>query len=624
MTPGGPLPISAANIDQNFTFTVDYYIPSSTVMDADDTLYIQLNFNSAANGTTGANLAEGFINTSNATLDAWNTITLTGTVPATDDYAGSGTVGPGNPVDEVTAAILFVDGGFNGTPDMAAGVSLYLDNIYFEAEVDPSVNAPSIETLWKDEDPLSGVSTTNNGLLVSNVSTGPAIDADHPTAGELDHGVAGKYSNVNPGGPFTITNANYGQTYTMTVEYYIPSSTVMDGLDTLYVQMNFNSSANFTTGANLAAGFINTNNATLDAWNTITLTGNVPATDDYVGATASGPGNPVDSLSVSILFADGGFGVGTEDQAAGVSLYLDNICLEVGVDNNVAPPPTDILWKDENPLSGMSALGNGLVVNPVSTGPAIDADHPIVGELDHGAGPAGKFSSVNAGGALPITTEQHGEVFTFEVSYFIPSGTVMDGSDTLYIQLNFNSGAAGTTGANLAAGFITTSSAALDTWNTITLTSNVPATNDYAGSGTIGPGDPVDEVVANVIFVDGGFSGTADQAAGVSLYLDDICFEIAISEPKAITINSCSYDGANFIINYNTSFNDGGTGFSGADIYYSTDLQSWTADVFASSIGNNLEVIRPTTDLKRFYILVEPGATPAGFPPPPNDPYVAP
>lgn len=169
-----------------------------------------------------------------------------------------------------------------------------------------------------------------------------------------------------------------------------------------------------------------------------------------------------------------------------------------------------------------------------------------------------------------------------------------------------------------SAGFIG-NGAAGSGWNTITIDDIVP-TFDAGGS-------PVDTVVAGIVFADNGFATGTNPNAGVSFYLDNICLEAdRASEVTelAIVINSCAYDGENFTINYNTPFNN--PGFSGVDIYYSTDLINWTADVFAPAFGENLEVIRPSADPKRFYILVQPLGKPGfgNFPDPPSEEYMPP
>ncbi|MGI9243701.1 MAG: hypothetical protein ACR2RV_23090, partial [Verrucomicrobiales bacterium] len=131
----------------------------------------------------------------------------------------------------------------------------------------------SAAVFWQDDDPLGASSTTVGGLTVTNVNSGPAIDASHPTAGAVDHAGAVPFSNISPSaGPGTITAADYGQAFSYTIDYFVPAGTVMAGGDLFYVQLNFNSSANGTTGPNLSAGFVGAA-AAGSGWNTITLSG---------------------------------------------------------------------------------------------------------------------------------------------------------------------------------------------------------------------------------------------------------------------------------------------------------------------------------------------------------------
>ncbi|MGI9242245.1 MAG: hypothetical protein ACR2RV_15715, partial [Verrucomicrobiales bacterium] len=175
------------------------------------------------------------------------------------------------------------------------------------------------------------------------------------------------------------------------------------------------------------------------------------------------------------------------------------------------------LWDDEDPISASIETTEGLTVTNVSTGPAIGASHATAGELDQST--AAQFSSVApSSGPLAITPDQYGQAFTFSVDYFVPTDTVMDGDDTLYVQLNFNSNALGSLGGNLSAGFIGAAQVGAG-WNTIELTGTVPATDDYPAGTPSGPGNPVDTAIASIVFVDGGFAGTPDNAPGVSLYI---------------------------------------------------------------------------------------------------------
>lgn len=96
-----------------YELSVDYFIPSSTTLDATDVMYVQINFNGNNSGSAG------FVGLDEANT-GWNTITLTGTVP-------------GNAVVALPFVII-ADGGIGGPGQPngnGSGVAVYLDNMRF-------------------------------------------------------------------------------------------------------------------------------------------------------------------------------------------------------------------------------------------------------------------------------------------------------------------------------------------------------------------------------------------------------------------------------------------------------------------------------------------------------------
>ena len=66
----GAVPVPAGAIGNAFSISIDYYVPSSTNLDADDLIYLQVNLNGSNRGSVG------FVNPLDST-DSWNNFTLT-------------------------------------------------------------------------------------------------------------------------------------------------------------------------------------------------------------------------------------------------------------------------------------------------------------------------------------------------------------------------------------------------------------------------------------------------------------------------------------------------------------------------------------------------------------------
>lgn len=185
----------------------------------------------------------------------------------------------------------------------------------------------------------------------------------------------------------------------------------------------------------------------------------------------------------------------------------------------------DILWQDDDPASAATSQNAGLTVTPVASSIGNSA---TVGLLDHGG--AAAFSSLTkAGGAFDITAYQGGS-FTFSFDWYVPSTTVATGNDLFYTQVNFDGVNSG------SAGFVNVLANADDTWRTFTWDAG-PAIPETASTMEV-----------FFIFVDDGFGGTPDQAAGTTMYLDNVQLDV-IPEPATMGLLAVFGGGLLFIRN---------------------------------------------------------------------------
>jgi len=158
------------------------------------------------------------------------------------------------------------------------------------------------DILWQDDDPATpAVTTVSGGMTVTPVASTIGNSA---TIGLLNIGGGTQpYMNLN-GGTFDATPYQ-GQTWSFSFDYYIPSTTVAQGADTLYI--------NFTDGVqNLNDGWIGITANADDTWHTFTWGGTVDA-----AAT---------TLSLLMIYTDN-WGTAPE-YPAGTAMYLDNIKFE--------------------------------------------------------------------------------------------------------------------------------------------------------------------------------------------------------------------------------------------------------------------------------------------------------
>lgn len=179
--------------------------------------------------------------------------------------------------------------------------------------------------VWEDSSPLTSPSMIGGMLIVNTVDASSITnDPTRNAVGEVVFSGVNKFSNISRP-PVPVTLAMFGQTATLSVDYFVPLDTTLDdngSPDLFWLQMNIN-------GVNRqddnTAGFIGESFAGA-GWRTLTLDYNIPpdATD----------------LRPLIVVADGGFGSGTPNGTGeGTAFYIDNIKLEVGV----VPEPPSIL-----------------------------------------------------------------------------------------------------------------------------------------------------------------------------------------------------------------------------------------------------------------------------------------
>lgn len=371
--------------------------------------------------------------------------------------------------------------------------------------------------LWQDDDPVTaGVSQISGNLIVNQIPD-PTGDADRETVGELDFGsVVNQYCNISSPGPsIPLTDLMPERPFTFKIDYYIPSSTTMSDNssnggdpDSIYLQLRFDD-VNFG-----AVGFITVENAMFDTWQSIELTGDVPA-----GAS---------SVKPLFIFVEGGPG-SIRSPDPGVALYIDNVGLSVNT-----PPPTTV-WEEPDPIQAGNSIATGnLMVTPIDD-PTGDADRQIVGEVDFGM--SNQFSSVRPETVAAITPEMHGVSFSYSVDYYVPSTTTMSDNsgnggnpDSFYLQIDFD-------GVNSGSiGFLTVDNLEFDTWNTLTLTGTVPE-----GALDTNPG---------FVIAEGGFGGVRSPDPGVALYIDNMRMTVDIpgqTGPIEITPDSFAVTRGSYI-----------------------------------------------------------------------------
>lgn len=185
--------------------------------------------------------------------------------------------------------------------------------------------------VYSDPDPVTAPNTVANLIVNTIDASGITGDPSRTAVGEviLDGANNGqKFVGFNPG-PLTIPTSLHGMPYTLSVDYFIPTGTGMDSLpdgsspDLFWLQGDFNES-----NVGQSAGFIG-GAAAGGGWQTLTLSGTVPA--------ATGP-IPVTSVTPLFVMADGGFGAGTPNgDGVTPALYVDNFVL------NIAPEPASLM-----------------------------------------------------------------------------------------------------------------------------------------------------------------------------------------------------------------------------------------------------------------------------------------
>ena len=174
--------------------------------------------------------------------------------------------------------------------------------------------------------------TQLNGMAITNVNSGPAVDANHPTAGEVNLATAGAFSGFqNAVAVPTVANATG---YTFSVDVYIPTGTTLRNgpADTLYLQWGSDVNGNFASGA-----FGNTTGLPFDEW--FTMTSSI--------TPAQIPGG---STTLTTFFINGNFqDFSTPNGTDGVAFYVDNAVLTA----QVIPEPSMMLVFGATGLCGL-------------------------------------------------------------------------------------------------------------------------------------------------------------------------------------------------------------------------------------------------------------------------------
>jgi hypothetical protein len=165
--------------------------------------------------------------------------------------------------------------------------------------------------LWQDDDPAGPQSFLNNGLIVTPTNSPVGNSA---IVGVLDQsGISNPpslFANMTAtNNPIPVPLSYEGKTATLSVDYYVPTNTVMSTGDALYLQIQWNAG-----GTGPFSAFA-THPVPQGVWGTLTASGTVPA-----GVT---------NIAPLVIFTDGGFAPGNEDAAPGTTMYLDNAIFSV-------------------------------------------------------------------------------------------------------------------------------------------------------------------------------------------------------------------------------------------------------------------------------------------------------
>lgn len=168
------------------------------------------------------------------------------------------------------------------------------------------------------------------------------------------------------------------------------------------------------------------------------------------------------------------------------------------------------VWTDDDPAtSGVSGFAGGLTVTPIPD-PTGDTSRIMVGDLSTSA-TTQQFSNIGPApsNVLTVPASFIGKPFSFTIDYYVPSSSSMQNelSQRFFTSLNFRdaNNASVEQETNGFVGFAT--GVALDTWQTLEITGNVPA--------------GVDNVVPLLVFNNGG-----SPQPGTAVYIDNINFSV--------------------------------------------------------------------------------------------------
>ena len=363
------------------------------------------------------------------------------------------------------------------------------------AIVSTAVSLPSHAqvVIWQDDDPItSGVSATSGGLIVDQIAD-PTGDPERVTVGDVSTIVTNEFSNLRPApsAPQPVANEYIGKSFSFTMDYYVPTaSSMQNNLDqTFFLSLTYRDVDDVTVEA-FNAGFISYDTATLDTWQTLEITGTVPAGSDEVVPL--------------MIFNNGTTPLG------GTAIYVDNVKFQINGLNVIQNP----IWFDEDPITkGISGTSGGLIVTQISD-PTGDPDRVTVGEVDNSTStqPFTNFRP-DPSAVQPVPPELIGQPFSYTVDYFVPTSSTMQQNlaQRFFIRLEYRDDM-GDVLSNTTNGFIGYDiGAPLDTWGQMSISGVVP--------------EGAAEVLTLFIF-----NNNNTTPAGAAVYVDNVDFSIQTLE----------------------------------------------------------------------------------------------
>ncbi len=185
------------------------------------------------------------------------------------------------------------------------------------------------------------------------------------------------------------------------------------------------------------------------------------------------------------------------------------------------------VWTDDDPAtSGVSGFAGGLTVTPIAD-PTGDASRTTVGDVSTSA-TTQQFSNIGPApsNALTVPASFIGKPYTFTIDFYVPSSSSMQNelSQRFFTSLDFRDASDVSVDQqnNGFHGYAT--GVALDTWQTLQITGNVPT--------------GADDVVPLLVFN----NGNSDHA-GTEIYIDNINFSVDEDAVPRVTIQNLDLRG---------------------------------------------------------------------------------